>query len=430
METLSVSDLKSGMTLSADLIAPNGRFILPRGACLTPKNIMSLKIWGVSQVFVADSPGPGFEEEGACLKNPEILEKARCSVRELFGGSFPESAGMNEIYRVGVREAARRLAAETDLSSSREAKSFFVPQIFSCTHVGEDEGFALERLVEMEVELVSFPETYFRISEALQSPKSSITHVANLISKDTALSAALLRLANSAMYGVPAKVESIPRAAALIGGNALSILALGVSVAASFGAVPARWVNMQSFWKHSIAVAVLGQVLSVRKTPRAIERIFVGGMLHDIGRLILLRHVPLSMTKVLAAAEAEKAPLVEMERRMLGFDHAELGGRLLEKWGFPRILSDLVRYHHLPEKKEEDSFSLGVLAVADVLAGVLFPGSGGSMYLPELSDALWEMMELSPEALDMVIRQARRQITEIYDLFKGGVDGGTEFSFR
>jgi len=118
-----------------------------------------------------------------------------------------------------------------------------------------------------------------------------------------------------------------------------------------------------------------------------------------------------------------------MERRMLGFDHAELGGRLLEKWGFPRILSDLVRYHHLPEKKE-DSFSLGVLAVADVLAGVLFPGSGGSMYLPGLSDTLWEMMELSPEALDMAIRQTRRQITEIYDLFKGGADGGTEFSFR
>jgi HD-like signal output (HDOD) protein len=281
----------------------------------------------------------------------------------------------------------------------------------------------------MEVQLVSFPEIYFRISEALQSPKSSITHVANLISKDTALSAALLKLANSAMYGVPAKVESIPRAAALIGGNALSTLALGVSVITSFGAVPAKWVNMQSFWKHSIAVAVLGQVLSVRKTPRAIERIFVGGMLHDIGRLVLLRHAPLAMTKVLAAAEAEKAPLVEMELRMLGFDHAELGGRLLEKWGFPRILSDLVRYHHLPEKKE-DSFSLGVLAVADVLAGVLFPGSGGSMYLPGLSDTLWEMMELSPEALDMAIRQTRRQITEIYDLFKGGADGGTEFSFR
>ncbi len=428
METLSVSELKSGMTLSADLIAPNGRFILPKGACLTPKNIMSLKIWGVSEVFVAASPEAGFEEEGAYLENPEILEKARRSVLELLGGSFPESEGMKEIYRVGVCEALRRLAAETDMPSSEEAKSFFVPQI-SSTHAEKDESFTLEGLVEMEVQLVSFPEIYFRISEALQSPKSSITHVANLINKDTALSAALLKLANSAMYGVPAKVESIPRAAALIGGNALSILALGVSVATSFGAVPAKWVNMQSFWKHSIAVAVLGQVLSVRKTPRAIERIFVGGMLHDIGRLVLLRHAPLAMTKVLAAAEAEKAPLVEMERRMLGFDHAELGGRLLEKWGFPRILSDLVRYHHLPEKKE-DSFSLGVLAVADVLAGVLFPGSGGSMYLPGLSDTLWEMMELSPEALDMAIRQTRRQITEIYDLFKGGADGGTEFSFR
>ncbi|HPQ38687.1 MAG TPA: hypothetical protein PLW97_13675, partial [Synergistaceae bacterium] len=123
---------------------------------MTPKNIMSLKIWGVSEVFVADSPETGFEEEGAFLKNPEILEKARHGVLELFGESFPESVGMKEIYRVGVREAARRLA-EKDMPFSGEAKSFFVPQI-SSAHAGEDENFTLEGLVEMEVQLVSFPE--------------------------------------------------------------------------------------------------------------------------------------------------------------------------------------------------------------------------------------------------------------------------------
>ncbi len=426
MGTLAVTELKSGMTLSEDLIAPNGRFILPKGACLTQKNIMSLKIWGISEVFVANSyelyPGDGEASSGVS----GVMKDAQDIMLRIFGGTPPESRGMKEIYRVGVIEAARRLGEEE--SSFRERKEDFFLSAPSCQDGAEIESVTLEGLVKGEVELVSFPETYFRISEALQCPKSSITHIADLISKDTALSAALLKLANSAMYGVPARVDSISRAAALIGGNALSLLALGVSAVNSFGAVPAKWVNMEAFWKHSVAVAVFGQVLGARKTPRAIERIFVGGMLHDVGRLVLLRHAPGVMTKVIAAAEAKRVPLVEMEREMLGFDHAELGGSLLEGWGFPRSLSDLVRFHHLPEK-QESSFTLAILAAADTLAGAFLSGSSGSTYLSHISDGVWDMMDLSREALDMVVRQTRRQIFEIYGLFKGGVNGGRGFSF-
>jgi len=417
MGTVSITQLKSGMILSADLIAPNGRFILPRGACLTSRNIMSLKIWGVAEVSVSDRSDPPREDGDEFLYSTSVMEEANDIVLRIFGGVPPECGAMEEIHRVAIREAARSLT-ENEAGHS----GFFRSENAPLSEASLPKP-SLEQLAAAEVRFVSFPDVYFRISEALQSPKSSITHVADLISKDTALTATLLKLANSAIYGVPAKVDSIQRAAALIGGKALSILALGVSAVQTFNSIPSDWVNMESFWRHSVAVAVLGQIISSRKHSRIIERMFVGGILHDIGRLVLLRHVPSVMNRAIAAAAAEKIPLVDMERRILGFDHGELGGTILERWGFPRELTDLVRFHHSPGE-ETNSFPAAALSMADTLAAALRQGSSGSPHPPSISDEVWKMTDLSPGALDSVVRQARRQIAEIYRLFKGGDDDG------
>ena len=416
MGTLSITQLKSGMVLSADLVAPNGRFILPKGACLTSRNIMSLKIWGVAEVAVSDRSDLPCEEDDF-LYSSSVMEEARSIVLRIFGGIPPGNRAMEEVYRVAIREAARSLT-----ENETRPPVFFTPEVAPSPAAAQPK-LSMEELVGAEVRFVSFPDVYFRISEALQSPRSSITHIADLISKDTALSATLLKLANSAIYGVPAKVDSIQRAAALIGGKALSILALGVSAVKSFNSIPSEWVNMESFWRHSVAVAVLGQIISSRKNSRIIEKVFVGGILHDIGRLVLLRHVPSVMARAIAAAAEQKVPLVEMERELFGFDHGELGGSILERWGFPRELSDLVRLHHAPVD-ETHSFPAAALSVADTLAAALRQGSSGSPHPPAISDEVWNMTDLSPGALDSVVRQARRQISEIYSLFKGGDDDG------
>ncbi len=418
MGTLSVTQLKSGMILSADLIAPNGRFILPKGACLTSKNIMSLKIWGIAEVPVSDRPE---RTGGDLLYSSSVMEEARKIIYDLFGGLAPDSSAMEEIYRVGILEAARSLAEEEQHAYT----AFFEPELPRASAASVKPS--IQQLVEAEVRFTTFPDVYFRVSEALQSPRSSIVHVADLISKDTALTATLLKLANSAIYGVPGKVDSITRAAALIGGKALSILALGVSAVKAFSEIPAEWVDMDSFWKHSVGVAVFGQILASKKNPRSIETVFVGGILHDIGRMVLLRHVPFVMANLIKDAAAERVPLLETERKTLGFDHAELGGALLDKWGFPRAISDLVRFHHAPED-EMNSFPVAVLAFADVLAGALRQGRSGSKHPPRISDAVWSVAGLPPGQLDIVVRQGRRQIQEIYSLFKGGDNDGKTVS--
>ena len=413
MKNISDTQLKSGMILSGDLIAPNGRFILPRGACLTAKSIMSLKIWGIAEVPVADAPElqPSGED---LLFGSEVTEEAREMVLDTLCGIKPSAPFMKEIFRLGVNETARGLA-RGKLSYLEQPSSLELPFHPS----GGEERATLSEIVESEANLATFPDVYFRICEALQSPKSSITHIADLISKDTSLSATLLKIANSGIYGVPYRIESIPRAAALIGGRALSVLALGVSAVQVFNHIPVDWVNMESFWRHSVGVAVLAQILASLKNAGIIEQLFVAGILHDVGRLVLFRHIPFTMARIMKTAAERKIPLVEAEREELGFDHAELGGSLVEKWCFPRSLTQLVKNHH-NTAEGINSFPAAILSTADVLATVTRIGNGGSWHVRPLPDGVWRILDIAPSALEMIVRQATRQTTEIYSLFRGG----------
>ncbi len=415
MKNISVTQLKSGMVLSGDLVAPNGRFILPRGACLTAKSIMSLKIWGIAEVPVADAPEQE-SRENELLFGSKITEEARDMVLDTFCGMEPSTPAMEEIFRLGVNETARGLASGK-VTTLAQAFSLELP--FAST--GREVKMPLNELVEIEANLATFPDVYFRICEALQSPKSSITHIADLISKDTGLSSILLKIANSGIYGVPYRVDSITRAAALIGGRALSVLALGVSAVQVFNHIPVEWVNMESFWRHSVGVAVLAQILASHKNAGIIEKIFVAGILHDMGRLVLFRHLPFTMARLMKTAAERKIPLVEAEREELGFDHAELGGCLVDKWCFPRSLSQLVKNHH-NAAEGMTSFPAAILSAADVLAGAIRLGNGGTWHFRPLPEAVWKTIDMAPSCLEMVVRQATRQTTEIYSLFRGGDD--------
>ncbi|MGI6253645.1 MAG: HDOD domain-containing protein [Aminivibrio sp.] len=413
MEYISASRLKSGMVLSGDLIAPNGRFILPKGARLTQKNIMSIKIWGVPQVPVVKSPELPSALVDEILFSSSVLEESRRIVLERFSGNSPRWPAMEEIFSIAITETATRLSEgapppHPGILNSRISE---IPPDSS-------DKVDMEEILNAENGLASFPDVYARISEALRSPRSSASHISDLVSKDTALSATLLKLANSAIYGVPGRVDSIFRATALIGGRALSTLALGVSAIRLFKDISVKWVNMEYFWKHSISVAVIAQILASKKNPRSIELLFAAGMLHDIGRLALFRHAPLTMSRLITVAAERKLPLDVLEREALGFDHGELGGRLLEGWNFPISLTESIRSHHSARDNPKNC-SAAILSAADVIASVIGEGNSGSWHIAPLPEETWKATDLPVSVLEGTAQQARRQISEIYNLFRG-----------
>ncbi|HPK06443.1 MAG TPA: HDOD domain-containing protein, partial [Aminivibrio sp.] len=276
--------------------------------------------------------------------------------------------------------------------------------------------FSAYGLAKNEVRLVSFPDIYFKIQEVINSPISSATTIAKVVSKDPSLTARLLRLVNSSFYGFPNPILSIPRAIAIIGANELTALALAVSTMTVFRHVPPAYVDMKSLWKHSIACGVFSRLLAYSRRIRNEERFFLAGLLHDLGRIILYTKTPAEMTYALELSFFERIPLWRAEKRVFGFDHAAVGKVLLEEWNIPESIRKLCDFHHSPLDENAPEESAFVHA-ADYIANGLRAGTSGSVYISAVAPEIWDYLGLDEGDLESVLVQGERQIREIMHIF-------------
>jgi HD-like signal output (HDOD) protein len=168
---------------------------------------------------------------------------------------------------------------------------------------------------------------FTRIDEAVNNPRSSLADIGRIISEDSSLTARLLKIVNSAFYSFPSKIETISRAVTVVGTQQLRDLALATSVMKLFQGIPPDLISMEAFWKHSIACGVAARVRGSKREAN-IERFFVAGILHDIGRLILHAGSRLDAPHWVVAMPVGIA--LQGRNEELGFDHASLGRVLLE----------------------------------------------------------------------------------------------------
>ncbi|MCP5054501.1 MAG: HDOD domain-containing protein [bacterium] len=409
MGEVNVDDLKAGMVLADDLKDAKGRFLLGRGVPIEEKHVRIMKIWGITS---ADIEGVSREEvvkEAMGRIDPKILAEITKQVDELFCNSTRDHPALQELKRLCILRTASKHSkpcgeenGQSDLSESDSPPG--------------EKVTSLDELVEKNVQLSSFPDIYYQIMNVLNDTHSSATHLANVVSKDPSLSASLLKLVNSAFFGLPSKVDSITRAVALIGGRELSALAMGISVIRFFKDIPPRMVDMKNFWLHSVACGVFARVLATRKAGLVEEFFFIGGLLHDIGRLVMFIEYPKTMVYLINLSQKRKAPLFRIEREVLGYDHAEVTGLLLKKWNFPLPLARMIRYHHTP-LASKDSLEASIILVSDILATAFRFGYSGNCYAPAFEQKVWATIDLSPSVFDLSIKQAERQVTETLDAF-------------
>ncbi len=414
MGKVDVGILKKGMVLEEDLYTPDGKCILYRGDTLSEHHIRMLKIWGVLEATVEDGGLPQeFTEKSE--KEPSPLYERAC---RLVNGWFPleweEQPLMVELHKICATRVARSMEDKVLLEGLFPKVQTKAPE----TPQEEDLDFSPLSLVVSGAQLVSYPDIYFRIREVLSSPVSSARHIAEVVSKDPNLSMRLLRLVNSAFYGLPYPVESISRAVIIIGSRELTNLALAVSTMSIFDGIPEEYVEMRSFWEHSLACGVIARILAnLRKYPEE-ERFFLAGLFHDTGKLLLYSGKPLVMRFILDLSRYEKLPMFQVEERILGFTHAHIGGLLLKEWNIPQTLRQLVQEHHSPEVVAYSPES-AIIHIADILAGAMRWGSSGSFHIPPLNQEAWESLNISPGALEMILTQAERQMREIKQVFFG-----------
>jgi HD-like signal output (HDOD) protein len=281
-------------------------------------------------------------------------------------------------------------------------------------------AITLERLVDETSTVHSLPLFYERLNETINHPRSSIDDISKIITEDQGLTARLLRLANSPLFGCYARVDSITKAVTIIGTQQLRDLALAASVMGVFKGIPEDLLNMTSFWQHSIACGIIARSLAVYRRESNVERLFVAGMLHDVGQVVLASSRPEVSRELLEAQRDTGRFYLELERERLGFDHADLGGALLKKWKIPASIGEPVTCHHNPGCAEQFHLETALIHLADIICHAMELGQGAEWAVPPLDGAAWERLGLSAHMLGTVLKQSEPQIAETFSILSGG----------
>lgn len=226
----------------------------------------------------------------------------------------------------------------------------------------------VDALISSVSTLVSPPDVCIKMTELLQSPDCSIQDLGEVVLRDPNLTARLLRLVNSASVGLRGKVDTVSRAITMVGTRELYNMVLSISAVRAFRNLPSALVNMDIFWRHSIYTGLLSRLLAKRCGVLHPERLFIAGLLHDVGSLVLYRSLPEVASELLLTAQGDEQVLSHAEADVLGFTHAEVGAKLLAVWKLPESLIEAVGCHHEPAVAKNAQLESAIVHIADVLA--------------------------------------------------------------
>lgn len=258
--------------------------------------------------------------------------------------------------------------------------------------------------------LPPLPAVALRVMQVAQDPKSSASDLAIVVSSDPGLSARILRIVNSAAYRRSREITSVQEALVMLGFVQARNIAISGAIAGAYApdALNALF-RIETFWRHSIAVAFKSSELAGRSRRLDVPSAFTAGILHNIGRLAMFYYDPAGLDQAVAQAIASEAPIEAMELELLGFNHTEIGDALAEKWKLPEDVRAAIHHHH--DDDLNDQTIAGVVHVADkfctangLLPGYIVPLDAGVVAQPpdeflrlaKQVDALMELVSGNP----------------------------------
>lgn len=273
-------------------------------------------------------------------------------------------------------------------------------------------------LINKTLELPTIPNVLLKLNEVMAAPDSSAEDVAKVISLDPSVSTNILRIVNSAYYGLQVRVSSINLAVSIMGFNMTKKVALKAAIFSVFAKKDKADVKLfdhQAFWKHSIYSGVIARVFGQASANFAgihPEDLYVCGLLHDIGKIILLENAPENFQKILERAKKEDLPSVDVEQEELGFTHADAGSVLAIKWFLPEDLTIAIRYHHAPDRDPFHKTLSSLVCLADSLAAKAGKPSMPELNYPEPDEKLYEQVGIAPDAVDELLEKSNQEFLD------------------
>ena len=250
----------------------------------------------------------------------------------------------------------------------------------------------------------SLPTTVSKVMEVCNNPKASPIDLDRVIALDPVLMGRVLKLINSAYYGLGTQVTSLVRAIIMLGVNTVKNLALSTAVLDKFTSnKDFRALNMEGFWRHSLCTGVTAKLIAKKRgaDPKYLEEYFAAGLLHDIGKIPLNNALSEEYVKTMAVADRERISLHLAERKTLELDHTDAGALIAAAWHLDGAISDAARYHHSFEDYEGANRDVVLtVAVANYYASREGIGFSGNLYPEKLSPLVFEELRMRKESLE------------------------------
>jgi len=271
----------------------------------------------------------------------------------------------------------------------------------------------LKNLVSDIQGLVSLPEVAIKINSMVDDPNVSVDEIGQLISQDPALTIRVLAIANSPFYGLSSEISTISRAVTVLGTKQLTDVVLSTSTTNAFSGIPIHLISVDDFWYHSLYCGLLAQELSSKHNPPLRDSMFVAGLLHDIGHLVMFNKIPEKIhDALLRTVQGESLPLYLEEREVIGFDHGQVGAALGRVWNLPAYLIECMEFHHEPLKAKDFKLEVELIHIANAIASLPYVDEIDESDFQAIDKQVWEETGLTVQDVQQAMSVAQEKIAE------------------
>jgi HD-like signal output (HDOD) protein len=276
----------------------------------------------------------------------------------------------------------------------------------------------LRSLIHEVNDLAPLPRAYLRIQELVNDPNSDLDDLTAAIVNDPGLTGRILRITNSAYVGLPTKVDTIGRAVQVLGLNQIHDLALANAAVGSLRKIQSKALDLYDFWRSSLYAAIVARCLAKRSRRHDAERLFVAGLLHQIGNLLLAAKNPSLFSAIRDQAVAKQIPLAIAQRQELGYDYADISAALLKHWQLPETLTVPVRDHtrDLSEAGSELTFGVAAVHLGGALSRAALWKSDADEPVPPFDPIALEVTNFDEAAVEPLMNEVDQQLIEAMSL--------------
>lgn len=265
--------------------------------------------------------------------------------------------------------------------------------------------------------LKPMPQVAQKVMSIAQDPQSSMSDLSEIIIYDQALTANLLRICNSALFGVPKEVESVRQAIVYLGMDQVVDLVLMSGGAANLKDKQDGYDLAEGdLWKYSVSSALIARELAEKGKVENSHLIFTAALVKDIGKVVLNQYVADSYEKINLLVSKHEFSFKEAEKAVIGIDHAELGSMVAEKWNFSKKMVDIIKYHHSPGESEESLLETSIVHMADTLCMMMGIGVGSDGLSYRFDNDVAERLNFSERDLQEAIAGFGEKIQKVEEL--------------